>query len=238
MAFVNVDAKQLEWRTALWLSNDPVGIKEILSGDDVHEKNQLDMGLPDRITAKRFLFRTIFRGSGYSFANDPDFMHVSKSEDYWDQRNESFYTKYSNLDAVHKEWSKQWAEGKPIVGPTGRRWVIPKKNGSLKVPITQLANYPVQGTGHDIMAVARLSAKNRMDSLGLVSRIVQTVHDSIVADCPKQEVSSVVNIFYEVFDDLTKNFKLLYNVDMPIPFPGEVKVGTNLADMVEINKER
>ena len=61
---VQVDASQLEWRTALELSQDWVGINEIIGGEDTHAKNQAAFGLPSRLIAKIFLFRIIFRGSG------------------------------------------------------------------------------------------------------------------------------------------------------------------------------
>ena len=77
------DASQLEWRTALELSKEYVGIEEILKGEDTHAKNQTAFDLPSRLIAKIFLFRTIFRGSGWSFANDPDFMHVSSCPIFW-----------------------------------------------------------------------------------------------------------------------------------------------------------
>lgn len=48
---------QLEWRVALALSEDWVGINEILGGEDTHAKNQAAFGLPSRLIAKIFLFR-------------------------------------------------------------------------------------------------------------------------------------------------------------------------------------
>ena len=234
---VNVDAAGLEWRTALLLSNDEVGIQEILGGEDTHSKNQQDFSLPDRHTAKIYLFRTIYRGTGWSFANDPAFQHVSKSQKYWNGINERFYGKYHQLDATHQGWYRLCAEHKPIAGPTGRQWLIlptTDYKGDYKIPITMISNYPVRGTGHDIVMMARISLKNRLNKYKMQSRIVQTVHDSIVTDGPDDEIVAVSNIMYDVFDDLPKNFKKIFNIDMPIPFPGEVKYGKNLAQMKEI----
>ena len=87
---IKIDAQQLEWRTAVWLSNDTTGIKEINSGEDAHSANEVAFGLPSRLIAKRYLFRTIFRGSGYAFSMDPDFSPVSDSPDFWDGRFDYF----------------------------------------------------------------------------------------------------------------------------------------------------
>jgi hypothetical protein len=54
---IQTDASQLEWRCALELSKEYVGINEIVSGEDTHAKNQTAFGLPSRLIAKIFLFR-------------------------------------------------------------------------------------------------------------------------------------------------------------------------------------
>lgn len=240
---VKIDAAQLEFRMATSLSMDQVAIKEILAGEDIHSKNQHAFGLPDRLTAKVYLFRTIFRGNGWSFANDPNFSHVSTDPDYWDDINTKFYAKYNGLDKWHKELAKLVVAGKPIVGPTGRYWPIPMqqkqqknvKTGKLEtvsvIPWTTLSNYPVQGTGADLMQVARISLHNRIKARKLGSLLVSTVHDDLKIDAPDHEVEEVAEIAIQVFNDLPKNCKKLWNWELPIPFPGEVSVGKDLLNM-------
>ena len=148
-----------------------MGIQEILEGEDTHAKNQKAFELPSRLIAKIFLFRTIFRGSGWSFANDPDFMHVSTSPAFWDEMNDKFYKKYYNLDKQHHRWKDAVLSGKPIEGPLGRSWsinVVRDYKGELKIPWTTLSNYPVQGTGADVMMLARLSAHRRINDAWII----------------------------------------------------------------------
>lgn len=146
---VSVDAKQLEWRTVLELSRDETGISEVLNGQDTHALNQEAFGLPSRLISKIYLFRTIFRGSGWSFANDPDFMHVSNDPKYWDNVNEKFFGKYSGINRCHEKWRDTVMAGRPIVGPLGTFWPIPNrdKRGELYVPWTTLTNFPVNFSG-------------------------------------------------------------------------------------------
>jgi DNA polymerase I-like protein with 3'-5' exonuclease and polymerase domains len=165
---IQCDASQLEWRVSLELSGDETGLQEVLNGADTHDLNRVAFSLPSRLISKIYLFRTIFRGSGWSFANDPDFMHVSTSPKYWDDVNEKFYSKYSGLDRCHKQWANLVVNGKPIQGPLGRYWPISMgrgNNGELKIPWTVLTNYPVQGTGADVMMIARISFANRLRKL-------------------------------------------------------------------------
>jgi len=231
------DASQLEWRTALELSGDEVGLAEVFNNEDAHAKNQLAFDLPSRLIAKIFLFRTIFRGSGYAFANDPDFMHVSSSPAFWDGMNEKFYAKYHGLDKKHKEWMQIVASGSPIVGPLGRSWTIPMGRdykGELKLPINALTNYPVQGTGADVMTIARISAYKRIKKAGIPCDFISTVHDSIVVDTRMKYVQDLSAIFDAVFRDIPKNIKGAFGYDWEVPMACESKYGPNMKDMEKV----
>lgn len=226
---IKIDAAQLEWRTAVWLSNDETGIAEINSGADIHSLNEKAFLLPSRLIAKIYLFRTIFRGNGWSFANDPAFSHVSDDPDFWDDINNKFYTKYKGLDQWHHKLAAMCAEHTAIVSPFGREWLVLPKDG--KLPWTVFTNYPVQGTGADLMTIARISLWNRLRTAGLRAILVSTVHDDIKVDAPDSEVERVADTALQVFKDIPKNVKRLFNIDLPIPFPGEVSVGKDLLNM-------
>lgn len=239
MPLLQIDASQLqlEWRTALELSRDSVGIQEVVEGADAHSLNQVAFSLPSRLIAKIYLFRTIFRGSGWSFANDNDFMHVSDSPKYWDAVNEKFFKKYWELDNKHKEWADTVVHGKPLVGPLGRSWTIPMRRndrGELKIPWTTLTNYPVQGTGADVMMIARISLYRRVKALGIDCKFRSTVHDSILIDCHTKDLQQLVDLAYQVFDDLQLNIKKIYGYEWVVPMTCECKFGPNMKDMQKI----
>lgn len=237
---IQCDAAQLEWRVAVELSKDQVALSEILNKEDTHAKNQKAFELPSRLIAKIYLFRTIFRGSGWSFANDPDFMHVSSSPKYWDQINEKFYKKYYGLDNKHKEWAELVVHGIPIAGPLGQFWPITMgrdKQGNLFIPWTILTNYPVQGTAAAAMSIARVSFFRRLQKLGLSNvLLVSSVHDSIVADAPAQCLQQVCNLFHEVFDDLSTNIYKIFGYEWEVPLKCEVKYGPNMKDMKSLDR--
>ena len=230
---IQMDASQLEWRCCLELSRDPIGIAEVIEGQDTHALNQVAFELPSRLIAKIYLFRTIFRGSGYAFSVDPQFSHVSNSPDFWDGVGEKFYKKYNVLDSWHNELAGIAQKGEAIRGPTGREWSIPLRRdnrGNLKIPWTTLTNYPVQGTGADVMMVARISFARRLKASGLPALLVSTVHDSIVVDVESQYAHQVVLMMYEVFDDLVANIQKVFKYDWVVPLACEVKLGPNQKD--------
>ena len=243
---IQADASQLEWRTVAQLSQDPTAIEEIIEGLDTHSLNQLAFGLPSRLIAKVYLFRTIFRGSGWSFANDPDFMHVSANPKYWDEVNEKFFAKYHGIDRVHKKWADDVIRQARIDGPLGRSWSIGMRkkqrrlpNGEfieeLVIPWTLLSNYPVQGTGADVMMFARLSSHKRIKKAGIPCKFISTVHDSIVLDTHERYVQDIAEIFNGVFADIPKNIKNVFGYNWNVPMACESKYGHNMKEMAKIS---
>lgn len=215
---------------------DRIALGEINEGIDFHSENQKFFGLPTRLIAKVYLFRTIYRGSGWAFSKDPAFSHVSSDPDYWDDVNKKFYRKYKGIDECHTLWAQQVVSKKPIRSPMGREWMI-YLNEDGKLPWTVLTNYPVQGTGADIVMLARLSLRRQLRENGLSAILVGTVHDDIRIDCPDEETDHVIECCYKAFDNVPVNIKKFWNIDVPIPFPGEVYKGRNFRDMEEVKRE-
>lgn len=242
---IQADASQLEWRTLLYLAQDQIGIKEVLEKQDAHSLNQVAFDLPSRLIAKIYLFRTIYRGTGWSFANDPDFMHVSSDPKFWDAVGQKFYSKYDGIDRCHNSWMHSVMAGRSIVGPFGRDWTVePKINrrtGAREIPWTTLTNYPVQGTGADIMMLARISFSNRLDRIRYTLHgdviLISTVHDSIVVDVKdERDIQNIVNLFHQVFDDIPTNIRKLFGIDWNVPMDCECKIGLNMKDMKKVTR--
>jgi DNA polymerase-1 len=237
---IGADASQLEWRGILECSEDPVGFQEVLDGIDFHTLNQKEFNLPDRLTAKLYLFRTIFnRGKGYAFTQDPSFMHVSTSVKFWDEVGHKFYTKYKYIDKLYDTNLQLISQGKPIVGPLGREWEIKLfKNykGEMELPVTKAVNYPVQGTGADVMMLARISLRNRLRKLpeSHYIKFISTVHDSIVLDAPSEFKAPITQTFHAVFADLPKNIEKVFGYKWKTPLACEVKAGPNMKDMEKL----
>lgn len=237
---ISCDGAALEWRGAVEISGDPVGLKEILNKEDIHSNNQKAFNLPSRLISKKYLFRTIFnRGQGYAFTKDPEFMEVSTSVKYWDNIGVQFYNKYKHLDLLYDTNLSLIAQGKPIVGPMGREWLIPlvtNYKGELELPITKAINYEIQGTMADVMALARVSFNNRLKKSPYIDRtlLVSTVHDSILCDAPKAYIEPLTAMFHEVFRDLPKNIKNIFGYDWKVPLACEVKAGMDMKNMKEI----
>lgn len=232
---VNLDVKSLEVVVAAWLSGDRVLKQELNDKLDIHGINQEAFGLPERVIAKVLVFRILYGGNEYSFVNDPDFQSVSRSLKYWKNVIDKFYAKYKGIEEWHNKLIKEVAKTSCLTTPFGRRleWDL-NKYGSFKVPVTEVKNYIVQGTGADIVAIARCSLHRRWKNANIRGVLVNTIHDSIVADIDKKDVDNCVNLFYSVFHDLPSNINRIFNCGFDLETRVEISVGNNMLDLTEV----
>jgi DNA polymerase-1 len=175
----------------------------------------------------------MYGGSAYAYANDPEFTVVSSSEKFWQGIIDAFYDKYKGLAAWHTRIVQEVTTTGQLVMPTGRIYSFePNRRGDW--PITTIKNYPVQGCGADIMAIARVSFHNRFKAGGFTGVEVNTIHDSIVVDCPSNEVDAVVRLFHEVFRDLPTNFERIFKHKFDLPLRVEVGTGPDMKHIEEV----
>ena len=244
---LKIDAKQLEWRSYIYWSNDKVGKEELWDGVDIHANNMEDLSLPSRLIAKKFIFRKIYLGPPYAYSVDIDFAEVSKDVDFWTSVIEKADAKYYGL---HKHQMKMLRDAQnkvPIITPTGREYLFEhkkKKDGSIGISIYDVANWPNQGYASDLMTIARISLRQRLKQFPEYHSghilISNTVFDDI-----ELEVDNRPDLMYnisilaeEVFKDIPKNFEHVYKRKFDIPMEGEVSFGHSLAEMTEFNREK
>jgi len=239
---LNADVKGLEVVGCAWLSGDPTLRREILAGEDVHGNNQRDLKLPSRLIAKIFKFRFIYGGTAYSYANDPDFFGVSRSERYWQRVIDQYYEKYSGIRAWHSRLLDQVARTSTLEMPTGRFYRFERDlRGTL--PETQIKNYPVQGLGADLVACARVRLGTLLQRdvalqeevrRGRGYKLVNTVHDSIVVDTHPDSWYNIGVKLEKAVEEVPVNFSNLFEVNFDLPILAELKIGPNMKELKEI----
>ena len=121
--------------------------------------------------------------------------------------------------------------------PTGRIYTyVPKPNyrGELVWPETTIKNYPVQGTGADVMSIIRVDFAKKFKQQQIKGVLVSTVHDSIVVDVESSEQQKVVDLFNKVYEDMPKNFYKLFGKEYNLPIFNEISVGPNMKELIEL----
>lgn len=99
---------------------------------------------------------------------------------------------------------------------------------------TEMKNYPVQGTGGEIvqMIIGRLwryfIKKNNWNGKAF---LVNTVHDCVWVDCHKDVLAEVAHAVKVIMESVPKLLKSQFGMDCPVPFPVDVEAGPNMLEL-------
>ena len=179
----------------------------------------------------------MYGGTAFAYANDSDFMGISKSEKFWQERIDAFYDKYKGFYQWHRKILGSAMKDGHLLMPTGRRYnytYTRDYKNELKVPQSIIKNYPVQGLGADIMAIVRVSFFRRFKNSNINGVLINTVHDSIVADIRRKEINNFTNLSNLVFTEVPGNFNRVFGSQFNVPLRCEVMVGNNMMEMTEV----
>jgi len=226
---LEADFAQLEFRTAAYLSQDKVAIKEIKDGFDVHaytasvitESGQKT----SRQEAKAHTFAPLYGATGFG--------RTSAEAKYYEQ----FTQKYKGVASWHSKLAKEALNTGMITTPSGRQFSFPdvqrRRNGTVS-HFTQIKNYPVQSFATaDIVPIILVHIQKELDRYK--SCVVNTVHDSIVIDIHPSEEENVLNIIRHTNKSLNNIINLEFGIDFDVPLLLEAKIGTNWLDTKDVS---
>ncbi len=222
-SILEVDFSQLEFRTAVFLAQDKQGMEDIKNKIDVHQYTADIIGV-SRQDAKAHTFKPLYGG-------------VTGTEDekrYYTK----FLEKYKDIKVWHEKLQSEAIRFKQVSLPTGRQYAFPYAErtpwgGSTYG--TQIKNYPVQGFATaDIVPLACINIYKLMQEKRVKSLLVNTVHDSIVADIYPGEEDVMSKIFKQGTADVIPALKQYYNIDFNVPLDTELKIGYDWLNMKEV----
>ena len=226
---LEADFAQLEFRTAAYLSQDKIAMKEIEDGFDVHAYTASVITESGQKTtrqeAKAHTFAPLYGATGFG--------RTSAEAKYYEQ----FTKKYEGVALWHSRLAKEAVTNKTIKTPSGREFSFPNvyKNKHGRVSnFTQIKNYPVQSFATaDIVPLALLYIDKLLDTMK--SCVVNTVHDSIVIDVHPDEEKAVLG----AIETTNRNLPILVNnkwgIEFNVPLLLESKIGNNWLDTKDVS---
>jgi DNA polymerase I len=198
-AWVVCDYSQIELRVSSWLAEDRAMMQAFLEGKDLHNLTAAAvLGKPegavtkaDRKLAKGLNFGLVYgqraRGFVRYMRNKFDILlSEDEAQDYID----AFFGLYTGLARWHREaWAAAASvtEGRTILG---RRRLIPDDAPDWKRFQAQV-NFVVQGGCADGLKVAMV---NLAAKLPTGARLIGTVHDELLLECPRAIAGEVLEL--------------------------------------------
>lgn len=241
---MNADYSALEMRIAGIISQDSTLLNAFLSGKDLHKSTAslvwnvpIDEVSKDlRTKAKSVNFGIIYGKSGITFAQDlyydPSGKVPGKTSD-WDKAKEeglklvSDYLKtFSGLDKWLKNTKKSAYRNGYVETMFGRRRRLPdlhSKVHSLKNDAERQAiNAPIQGTGSDLTLLSIINIQKWLNSTGKKTKLICTVHDSLVFDVYIPELPEVGKTVKYIMEHVHEKY-----IDTEVPVISELELGPN-----------
>lgn len=203
----------------------------------MHSLNQDRFKLPDRVTAKRFIFKLLYGATAYGYSVDSDFFGVGYSEKRWQKVIDEFYTKYSGIARWHSSIIESAKTDGFLEIPSGRYYNYRPKQGARgnwKWPLTTIKNYPVQGFGADLVKLARVQFYRRFAESGVEGEFICTVHDSLVVDTPSKNVYTIRDMLKESIEVVPQLCKETFGYEFSLPIWCEIQAGPNKFDLKDI----
>jgi len=211
-----IDGTQLEFRIAVHMGRDRVGLKNIRTkGFDVHRLTADTLGV-DRQTAKASTFKPLYGGTG----------GTPEQREYF----AAFKRTYKGIADTQRRWVLKTLQDKEFRTEYGLTFFFPgtRLMGSGWITnSTNIYNYPIQGFATaEIIPIALVCAWHRMANIK--SFLVNTVHDSIIAELHPDEVGVWHEIAKQCFiTDTYDVLRKLYGISLTIPLGVGVLVGSH-----------
>ena len=204
---VDADYSQIELRLLAHMAGDPAMIDGFNSGEDIHTITASQIfGVPVeevtpqmRRSAKAVNFGIVYGISPFSLSQDIG-ITVQEAKEYMDK----YFAHYSGVRAYMDGVVEQAKQSGAVATLWGRRRWIPEiksSNFNTRSFGERVAlNAPIQGTAADMIKLAMIQVRDRLQAEGLAGKLVLQVHDELIVECPEQEAEAVCKLVAETME--------------------------------------
>ena len=222
---IAADYSQIELRVLAHLSEDKSLVEAFLNDEDIHSATASQVfgvsidsvTLDMRRIAKIMNFGVIYGLSAYGISQQTDLPRDEGAKFI-----EGYFSKYPGIKGYLDGMKEEVKKTGYLETVCGRRRYIPEVN-SPNYQIRQAAermavNMPIQGTAADIVKIAMINIDHAMTRKQLRSRMILQVHDELIFEVPKDEITTMLEIVQELMPGA---------LDLSVPLKVEIKTGTN-----------
>lgn len=230
---VESDGAQLEFRVAGELGQDVQVKQDVEEEADIHRftasvlkrKPESEVTSKERTAAKAHTFKPLYGGE----------MGTKREMEYY----KAFREKYPGVTATQEGWLGTVLRTKQLRTASGLifYWPEAKMSHDGYVPIKpSVYNYPIQSFATaDIIPISLVYTFWEMKARGIRGKIVNTVHDSVVAEIHKDDVDKYHELVKECWLDKTYRYvDKVYGRKMWVPLGVGFKAGEHWGEGEEI----
>jgi DNA polymerase-1 len=192
---ISADYSQIELRILAHLSGDKTLMEAFQKDEDIHSRTASEIfGVPmDKVMppmrreAKVINFGIIYGMSAYGLSQQLG-VEPKIAQNYID----AYFKKYAGVQTyIENSLDEAKQKGYTTTLLHRRRYLpdIHSPNSAIRQSSERMAiNTPLQGTAADIIKVAMIHIQNRIEELGLSTKMIMQVHDELVFEVPEEEL--------------------------------------------------
>lgn len=218
---VEMDGAQIEFRVAGFIGQDRRICQDIVDGVDVHRFtasvlnhcSEDDVTKDLRTAAKPDTFKPLYGGQ---YGTEDQMRYYA-----------AFREKYPGITKAQLRWETKVLREKKITHESGITFHYPNcsmSNSGYNADFPSICNYPVQNlaTG-EIIPIAITALWHVMRALNMQAFLVNTIHDSGIAEAPEEELEELFNIsrwafLWWVYEFLDVVYGLQFNVPLGVGY--------------------
>lgn len=243
---LGADYSALEMRIIGLFTKDPDMLQSFLNGEDIHKatasivynKPVEEVTKEERQATKAVNFGLAFGESPFSFAGKNN-MSVEEAEEIFEKYFQTKPSVKTSIDNVH-EFVQQYGYVDTMHGH--RRFIRSAQSAEKKIRnegLRQSFNTIIQGSGSFLTNMSLTYLDDFIQSRNLKSKVIATVHDSILIDCPPEEAKIMAKVTIHIMENLPFDF-LKAEIDgkeVQYPIEADMEIGLNYNDMVGYDEE-
>ncbi len=222
---LDADYSQIELRVMAHLSEDPGLVSAFVEGSDIHTRtasriygvSENEVTNEMRASAKTINFGVMY-GQGPSALSRQLRIKLEEAKKFIGE----YFEKYPGIrdfidSSVESAREKGYAETL-----LGRRRPLPdinSSNGRFRSFSERIAvNMPIQGTAADLIKIAMIRIDAEIEEKGLQSRMILQVHDELVFDVVRDELSEMEEIVRRLMESA---------IELKVPLRVDIGSGIN-----------
>jgi DNA polymerase-1 len=201
---LSMDYSQIELRVLAHLSHDAELMDAYEKGADVHVRTaraifgvgEADVTREMRAQAKTVNFAVIYGQTQFALARN---LRIERAEA--SRYIKAFFAQYEGVAQYMErvvEEAKELGYTRTLCGRIRRLPDLRSDNRVKRQAAERVArNTPIQGTAADIIKLAMIAIQDDIESGGMDSRMLLTVHDELVFEAPKKEEKALEKLVRE-----------------------------------------
>jgi DNA polymerase-1 len=225
---ISADYSQIELRVLAHMAGEEALIEAFRTGEDIHERTGLKLFGPNsgldkhvlRSRSKMVNYAVLYGKTPFTLARD-----INVTQEAAQEFIDAYFAGFPHVRVFIDRTLEDARQTGVVKTMAGRRRLVPNltsRNFQMRAQAEREAvNMPIQGSAADILKKAMIDLHTELPRRGLKTRMILTVHDELLFECPRDEADAAAAVVRERMENA---------VTLSVPLTVDVGIAENWRD--------